>query len=166
MLKSRFADTISRAQQKMKVLKDDPMKMKQEKQILKTRSLLQDKEKKEAANAELKEQRERATNSDLTTSSTVVADSAMLAQDTIKTVVVNSAKNVSPMKIHNEKKRYLERRQLEENAKTSGSSSPATKMKAKIELKKKREAARIALENMENAAGIQLNLEAQNSKGI
>lgn len=120
----------------------------------------------EVANDELKQQQERATISHLKTFLIVVVDSAMLAQDTIKTVVVNSAKNVSPMKIHNEKKRYLERRQLEENAKTSGSSSPATKMKAKIELKKKREAARIALENMENAAGIQLNLEAQNSKGI
>ncbi|PPD87607.1 hypothetical protein GOBAR_DD15465 [Gossypium barbadense] len=85
----------------------------------------------------------------------------MLAQDTIKTIVVNNAKNISPMKINNEKKRFLERRQLKENTKTSRSSSASTRMKEKIESKKKREVSRIALENMENTVGIQLNLEVQ-----
>ncbi|XP_022743917.1 uncharacterized protein LOC111294858 [Durio zibethinus] len=89
------------------------------------------------------------------------ADTILKAQQQINKVLLDHVNKADPVKMQQEKKK-LEIRQLAEKTKIRPAEA-TTKMKAEVELKKQRErereAARIALQKMEKAAGIELNLE-------
>ncbi|XP_022764591.1 transcription factor GTE12-like [Durio zibethinus] len=90
------------------------------------------------------------------------ADTILKAQQNL--LLVHGAK-ADPVRMQQEKEK-LERRLLEERAKIEAqmrAAKAAAKLKAEVGLRKQREkerkAARVALQRMENTAGIELNLE-------
>ncbi|XVF23561.1 hypothetical protein REPUB_Repub13aG0049200 [Reevesia pubescens] len=190
MLKTRFADTILKAQQ---ILvhgdKAEPMKMQQEKEKLERR-LREEKtmveahiRAAEAAEVELKKQREKEReaariafqkmentagielNLEIVKELDILSGYSLSRGNPLHQLGLFLKDEADPMKMQREKEK-LERRLREEKAMVEAhirvaeaAAKPKADVEVKAQLEKEREAARIALQKMENTAGIELNLE-------